>query len=89
VDQWTQKAGEPYREKDMVAHAPDLSQHIEKLMRLISADDLEAELHWRQIRPHLDSDRFGSQIKTIDNCLNLLDFEQAQEPLRFIAEGSI
>ena len=89
VDRWTQNAVPPYRPKDVVDHDPDLSRRIEKLARLITADDLEAESHWHQVRPHLDSDRFSRQIKTIDDSLNRLDFEKAQEPLRIIAEGSL
>ena len=69
--------------------ASDLSRHLDELTRLIAADDLEAESRWHQIRSHLDHNRFGLHIQTIDDCLNRLNFDQAREPLRRIAEGPL
>jgi HPt (histidine-containing phosphotransfer) domain-containing protein len=89
VNQWKQDGHPTCRAVGAEDLASDLPRHIDELTRLIEADDLEAEAHWHQIRSHLDHNRFGIQIQTIDDCLNRLAFDQAREPLRMIAEGPL
>ena len=89
VRQWEQDGRATCQGVEGDHPASDLPRHIDELTRLIEADDLEAESRWHQIRSHLDHNRFGLHIQTIDDCLNRLDFDQAREPLRRIAEGPL